>query len=58
MKSTIFGMIFMIAAVVAVGSIEDCQGACMGNENWLLFVIATIVMIVSGLVTVIYQYED
>jgi|TARA_B110000444_G_C18324435_1_gene359936 hypothetical protein len=58
MKTTFFGIIFMLSTVVAVGSIEDCQGACMGNENWLLFAVATVVMIVSALLTVIYQYED
>ena len=45
-------------AALSVVSIDYCQGACMVYENWLQFAVATVVMIVSALLTVIYQYED
>ena len=37
--NTFFSFTTILAAIMAVGSIEDCGGACAGQENWLMFTI-------------------
>ena len=37
--------------ILAVGSIEDCGGHCMGNDNWTMFFICLTIMIISGILT-------
>jgi len=38
--TTFFGILTILSAIFAVGSIEDCGGACIGNENWTAFLFA------------------
>ena len=52
---TLFGLITILAPIMAVGAIEDCGGACVGNENWLMFFSMIGVMIVSGIITIKLQ---
>jgi len=47
-----FAMTTILAAIMAAGSIEDCGGACIGNENWTAFFICLTIMIISGIITV------
>jgi len=53
----LYAIIFFLSAIAAVGSIEDCGGACMGNENYLLAGTSFIVMILSGIMTIKKQYN-
>ena len=48
-----FGITTILAAILAVGSIEDCSGACIGNENWTAFFICLTIMTISGILTVL-----
>jgi len=48
-----FAMTTILAAIMAAGSIEDCGGACIGNENWTAFFICLTIMIISGIITVL-----
>ena len=38
--NTFFSIVTILAAVFAVGAIEDCGGHCLGQENWSLFLFA------------------
>ena len=53
--TTFFGFITILAPIMAVSAIEDCGGACLGNDNWLMFFTMMIVMIVSGIITIKLQ---
>ena len=53
----LYAIIFCLSAMFAVGSIEDCGGACMGNENYLLAAASLVVMILSGIMTIKNQYN-
>ena len=51
--TTFFGISTILSAIFAVGAIEDCNGACMGQENWTAFFICLTIMIISGIITVL-----
>jgi len=53
--ATFFAFMSILFAIFAVGSIEDCGGACAGNDNWLLFSIMAVCMIVSGVLCIYFQ---
>ncbi len=48
-----FGTLTILSAIFAAGAIEDCKGACIGNENWTAFFICLTIMIISGIITVL-----
>jgi uncharacterized membrane protein YgdD (TMEM256/DUF423 family) len=49
---TLFSLTTIIAAIMAVGFIEDCGGHCLGNDNWTMFFIMLGIMIISGTLTI------
>ena len=49
--NTFFSITTILAAIMAVGSIEDCGGHCLGNENWTMFFICLTITIFSGIMT-------
>ena len=51
--NTLFSLTTIIAAVMAVGLIEDCGGHCMGNDNWTMFFIMSGIMLISAYLTLI-----
>ena len=51
--NTFFSITTILAAIFAVGSIEDCGGHCLGNENWTMFFIMLAIMLVSGIMTLL-----
>ena len=51
--NTFFSFTTILAAILAVGSIEDCGGPCLGQENWTMFFIMLAIMIGSGIMTVL-----
>ena len=51
--NTFFGITTILAAIMAVGSIEDCGGSCIGNENWTAFFICLTIMIISLTMTIL-----
>jgi hypothetical protein len=38
---------------MAVGSIEDCGGHCLGQENWIMFGIMVAICLVSVIMTIL-----
>ena len=56
--NTFFAFTTIMAAILAVGSIEDCGGHCAGQENWLMFTIMVAIMAVSGIMTVLTTEKD
>jgi len=51
--TTFFSISTILSAILAVGSIEDCGGHCMGNENWTMFFICLTIMLICGILTVL-----
>ena len=51
--TNILSITTIISLILAAGSIEDCGGACIGNENWTAFFICLTIMIISGILTVL-----
>ena len=49
--NTFFSITTILAAIFAVGAIEDCGGHCLGQENWSLFFICLTICVVSGIMT-------
>ena len=56
--TTLFGITTILSAIMAAGSIEDCGGHCLGNDNWTMFAICTIAMLVSGYLTIYFQSKE
>ena len=51
--NTFFSITTILAAIMAVGSIEDCGGHCLGNDNWTMFFIMLGIMIISFALTIL-----
>ena len=51
--TTFVSILTILSAIFAVGSIEDCGGACIGNENWTAFFICLTIMIISLTMTIL-----
>ena len=51
--NTFFSFTTILAAILAVGSIEDCGGIVPANENWLMFTIMVAIMIISGILSLL-----
>jgi len=49
--NTFFSITTILAAIMAVGSIEDCGGHCLGQENWTMFFICLTIILISGIIT-------
>ena len=53
-----FGILTILSAIFAVGAIEDCNGACIGNENWTAFFICLTIMIICGIMTILTMNKE
>ena len=51
--NTFFSFTTILAAIMAVGAIEDCGGHCLGNDNWTMFFICLTIMIISGILSLL-----
>tara|TARA_Y100000287_G_C14138945_1_gene313723 strand:+ start:545 stop:751 length:207 start_codon:yes stop_codon:yes gene_type:complete len=49
LMNTFFSITAILSAILAVGSIEDCGGHCLGQENWTMFFIMVGIMIGSAI---------
>jgi hypothetical protein len=56
--SSFFGIVTILSAIFAVGAIEDCGGACIGNENWTAFFICLTIMIICGIMTILTMNKE
>jgi len=52
MIKNILSLITILSAIFAVGFIEDCEGHCLGNENWTMFFVMIGIMMISGFLTI------
>ena len=50
--NTLFSLTTIIAAIMAVGIIEDCGGHCLGNDNWPMFFVMFGIMIISAFLSI------
>ena len=50
--NTLFSLTTIIAAIMAVGFIEDCGGHCLGNDNWQMFFVMFGIMIISAFLSI------
>ena len=55
--NTFFSFTTILAAILAVGFIEDCGGHCLGNENWTMFFIMLAITVGSGIMTILTMKE-
>jgi hypothetical protein len=46
------GITTILSLILAAGSIEDCNGACIGNENWTAFFICLTIAMICGILTI------
>ena len=51
--NTFFSITAILSAILAVGSIEDCGGHCLGQENWTMFFVMMAIMIGSVVGTIL-----
>jgi len=51
--NTFFSITTILAAIIAVGSIEDFGGHCLGQENWIMFGIMVAICLVSVIMTIL-----
>jgi hypothetical protein len=51
--TNILSITTIISLILAAGSIEDCGGACIGNENWTAFFICLTIAMICGILTVL-----
>lgn len=58
MIKNILSIITILSAIFAVGYIEDCEGHCLGNENWTMFFIMLGIMIISGSLTLYTMMKE
>ena len=58
MIKNILSLITILSAIFAVGYIEDCEGHCLGNENWTMFFIMLGIMIISGSLTLYTMMKE
>ena len=45
-------LITILSGIMAVGYIEDCGGHCLDNENWTMFFVMSVIMLISGFLSV------
>ena len=51
--NTFFSITAILSTILAVGSIEDCGGHCLGQENWTMFFVMLAIMIGSVVGTIL-----
>jgi len=51
--TNILSITTIVSLILAAGAIEDCNGACIGNENWTAFFICLTIALICGILTVL-----
>ena len=51
--TNILSITTIVSLILAAGAIEDCGGACIGNENWTAFFICLTIALICGILTVL-----
>ena len=50
--TNILSITTIVSLILAAGAIEDCGGACIGNENWTAFFICLTIAMICGILTI------
>jgi hypothetical protein len=50
--TNILSITTIVSLILAAGAIEDCGGACIGNENWTAFFICLTIALICGILTI------
>jgi hypothetical protein len=56
--TNIFAITGILSLILAAGTIEDCNGACMGQENWTAFFICLTIAIISVILTILTMKKE
>jgi len=56
--TNIFGFIGILSLIFAAGAIDDCNGACIGQENWTAFFICLTIGIISVILTILTMNKE
>ena len=56
--TNIFAITGIISLILAAGSIEDCNGACMGQENYTVMFICLTIAIISIILTILTMKKE
>ena len=56
--TNIFAITGILSLIFAVGAIEDCNGACIGQENWTAFFICLTIAIISVILTILTMKKE
>jgi len=51
--TNILSITTIVSLILAAGAIEDCGGACIGNENWTAFFICLTIAMICGILTIL-----
>ena len=56
--TNIFAITGILSLILAAGAIEDCNGACIGQENWIAFFICLTIAIISVILTILTMKKE
>jgi len=56
--TNIFAFTGILSLILAAGAIEDCNGACIGQENWTAFFICLTIAIISVILTILTMKKE
>ena len=56
--TNIFAITGIISLILAAGAIEDCSGACMGQENYTVMFICLTIAIISIILTILTMKKE
>ena len=56
--TNIFAFTGILSMIFAAGAIEDCNGACIGQENWTAFFICLTIGIICVILTILTMKKE
>lgn len=56
--TNIFAFTGILSMILAAGAIEDCNGACIGQENWTAFFICLTIGIICVILTILTMKKE
>ena len=56
--TNIFAITGILSLIFAAGAIDDCNTACIGQENWIAFFICLTIGIISIILTVLTMNKE
>ena len=56
--TNIFAITGILSLILAAGAIEDCNGACIGQENYTVMFIYLTIAIISVVLTILTMKKE